>query len=351
MDMNQEGIERTEISSIGEFGLIDRITNDFQSYNAGALVGIGDDAAVIDGGETVDIILTTDLLVEGIHFDLSYTPLKYLGYKAVVVNLSDVCAMNGIPTQILVSIALSNRFSVEAVEEIYKGIKMACDFYKVDLIGGDTTASVKGLVINVTAIGKCAKGKHVLRSTAQEEDLICVTGDLGAAYMGLQMLEREKAVTKGSPMIKADFEEKKYIIERQLKPEARKDIIEFFNANNIVPTSMIDISDGLSSEIMHLCKKSNLGCILEEEYIPIAEETFVTAVSFNIDPTLCALSGGEDYELLFTVPASMNDIVASNPNIKMIGQMLPAEMGVKIKTKGGNFYDILSLGWDSFKEE
>lgn len=346
--MNEE-VTRTEIGSIGEFALIDRITQDFKIYNSGLIAGLGDDAAVIEGADE-NIILTTDLLVEGIHFDLSYTPLKYLGYKAVAVNLSDVCAMNGIPTQILVSIALSNRFSVEAVEEIYKGIKMACDFYKVDLIGGDTTASVKGLVINVTALGKCEKGKHVLRSTAQEEDLICVTGDLGAAYMGLQILEREKVVTKGNPMIKADFEEKKYIIERQLKPEARKDIIEFFRQNNIVPTSMIDISDGLSSEIMHLCKKSNLGCVLEEEYIPVAEETYMTAVSFNIDPTLCALSGGEDYELLFTVPAHLNDIVASNQDIKMIGQMLPAEMGVKLKTKGGNFHDIMSLGWDSFKE-
>jgi thiamine-monophosphate kinase len=347
--MNKEEVTRTEIGSIGEFALIDRITQDFKTYNSGLIAGLGDDAAVIEGqGE--DIVLTTDLLVEGIHFDLSYTPLKYLGYKAVAVNLSDVCAMNGIPTQILVSIALSNRFSVEAVEEIYKGIKMACDFYKVDLIGGDTTASVKGLVINITALGKCEKGKHVLRSTAREEDLICVTGDLGAAYMGLQILEREKTVTKGNPMIKADFEEKKYIIERQLKPEARKDIIEFFRQNNIVPTSMIDISDGLSSEIMHLCKKSNLGCVLEEEYIPVAEETYMTAVSFNIDPTLCALSGGEDYELLFTVPAHLNDIIASNPDIKMIGQMLPIEMGVKLKTKGGNFHDIMSLGWDSFKE-
>lgn len=347
--MMKEEVTRTEIGSVGEFALIDKITQDFKTYNSGLIAGLGDDAAVIEGVDE-DIILTTDLLVEGIHFDLSYTPLKYLGYKAVAVNLSDVCAMNGIPTQILVSIALSNRFSVEAVEEIYKGIKMACDFYKVDLIGGDTTASVKGLVINVTALGKCVKGKHVLRSTAKEEDLICVTGDLGAAYMGLQILEREKAVTKGNPMIKADFEEKKYIIERQLKPEARKDIIEFFRHNNVVPTSMIDISDGLSSEIMHLCKKSNLGCVLEEEFIPIAEETYMTAVSFNIDPTLCALSGGEDYELLFTVPAHLNDIVATNPDIKMIGTMLPPEMGVKLKTKGGNFHDIMSLGWDSFKE-
>lgn len=344
-----EEVKRTEIGSIGEFALIDRITENFNIHHPGLLAGIGDDAAVINR-EGEDIVITTDLLVEGIHFDLSYTPLKYLGYKAVAVNLSDVCAMNGIPTQILVSIALSNRFSVEAVEEIYKGIRMACDFYKVDLIGGDTTASVKGLVINVTALGRCDKGKHVLRSTAKEGDLICVTGDLGAAYMGLQILEREKMVTKGNPDIKADFEEKKYIIERQLKPEARKDIIEFFKANNIVPTSMIDISDGLSSEIMHICRKSNVGCVLEEEHIPIAQETYMTAVNFNIDPTLCALSGGEDYELLFTVPEELNDIVASNPDIKMIGQILPAEMGVKLKTKGGNFHDIMSLGWDSFKE-
>jgi len=344
-----EKTSRTEISSLGEFGLIDRLTKDIQLKNSSSVKGAGDDAAILEPAATQ--VITTDILVEGIHFDLVYTPLKHLGYKSVVVNLSDVYAMNAIPKQILVSIAISNRFSVEAVDEIYEGIKLACDTYKVDLVGGDTTASPKGLIINVVAIGEQNKDKIVSRNTAQEGDLICVSGDLGAAYMGLTILQREKQVFLQAPGADVELSGNDYIIGRQLKPEARKDIIEFFAQQNIVPTSMIDISDGLSSEILHICKQSNVGCQLNEADVPIANETYNKALDFGIDPINCALSGGEDYELLFTILPSDKNRVNQHPDISIIGEILDANMGVKLYTKGGNYHNIISLGWDGLKEE
>ncbi|HRB93291.1 MAG TPA: thiamine-phosphate kinase, partial [Chitinophagales bacterium] len=287
--------------------------------------------------------ITTDILVEGIHFDLVYTPLKHLGYKSVIVNLSDVYAMNAIPKQILVSLAISNRFSVEAIEEIYEGIKLACKKYKVDLIGGDTTASQKGLIINVVAIGEQEKEKIVSRNSAKEGDLLCVSGDLGAAYMGLTMLQREKQVFLNAPEASIDLSGNDFIVGKQLKPEARKDVIEFFAEQNIVPTSMIDISDGLSSEILHICKQSNV--------VPIASETYNKALEFGIDPINCALSGGEDYELLFTILPSDRTKVKQHPDISIIGEILDSNLGVKLFTKGGNYHDIISLGWNSLKDE
>ena len=293
--------QRTEISTLGEFGLIEHLTKNIELQNASSVLGVGDDAAVIDhfGKQTV---VSTDLLVEGVHFDLMYTPLKHLGYKSVVVNLSDIYAMNSIPSQIIVSIGISNRFGLETLNEFYEGVYAACNKYGVDLVGGDTTTSQKGFIISVTAIGEVVQDKFVKRSTAQKGDLLCVSGDLGAAYVGLLFLEREKKIFIESPGVQPDLEGESYVIGRMLKPEARKDIVEFFAKQDIVPTSMIDISDGLSSEILHLCKESNLGCVLYEEKIPVHEEMKKTAFKFEIDPTACALSGGEDYELLFTIP-------------------------------------------------
>jgi thiamine-monophosphate kinase len=344
-----ENTKRTEISSLGEFGLIDRLTSEFSLKNASSIVGPGDDAAILQS--TKAQVVTTDILVEGIHFDLVYTPLKHLGYKSVIVNLSDVYAMNAIPKQILVSIAISNRFSVEAVDEIYEGIKLACEKYQVDLVGGDTTASPKGLIINVVAIGEQDKDRIVRRNTAKEGDILCVSGDLGGAYMGLQILQREKHVFLNAPNANIELEGNDYIIGRQLKPEARKDIVEFFEAENIIPTSMIDISDGLSSEILHLCKQSDVGCQLNESEVPIANETYNKALEFGIDPINCALSGGEDYELLFTIDRKDADKIKHHTDIAVIGEILDANLGVKLYTKGGNYHDIISLGWDGLKDE
>ncbi|HQV77224.1 MAG TPA: thiamine-phosphate kinase [Chitinophagales bacterium] len=344
-----EKTKRTEISSLGEFGLIDRITKNIELQHTSTIKGIGDDAAIIQAEKTQ--VITTDILVEGIHFDLVYTPLKHLGYKSVIVNLSDVYAMNAIPKQILVSLAISNRFSVEAIEEIYEGIKLACKKYKVDLIGGDTTASQKGLIINVVAIGEQEKEKIVSRNSAKEGDLLCVSGDLGAAYMGLTMLQREKQVFLNAPEASIDLSGNDFIVGKQLKPEARKDVIEFFAEQNIVPTSMIDISDGLSSEILHICKQSNVGCQLNEDAVPIASETYNKALEFGIDPINCALSGGEDYELLFTILPSDRTKVKQHPDISIIGEILDSNLGVKLFTKGGNYHDIISLGWNSLKDE
>lgn len=344
-----EKTTRTEISSLGEFGLIDRITQGFPLKNKSSLKGTGDDAAIIYPEKNQ--VVTTDILVEGIHFDLVYTPLKHLGYKSVIVNLSDVYAMNAIPKQILVSIAISNRFSVEAVEEIYEGVRLACEKYQVDLVGGDTTASPKGLIINVVAIGEQDSDKIVCRNTAKEGDILCVSGDLGGAYMGLTVLQREKHVFLNAPDASIQLEGNDYIVGRQLKPEARKDIIEFFAKENIIPTSMIDISDGLSSEIRHLCKQSNVGCQLNEEGVPIANETYDKALEFGIDPINCALSGGEDYELLFTILPSDKNKIAQHPDISIIGEMLDVNLGIKLFTKGGNYHDIISLGWDGLKNE
>lgn len=338
---------RTEIGSLGEFGLIEHLTRNIEIQNASTIVGVGDDAAVIDhfGKQTV---VTTDLLIEGVHFDLIYTPLKHLGYKSVIVNISDIYAMNATPTQITMSLGISNRFSVEALDEFYEGVYAACEKYGVDLVGGDTATSQKGLIISVTAIGEVTPDKFVKRSTAKKGDLLCCTGDLGAAYLGLVILEREKKIFLESPQVKADLEGEKYVIGRLLKPEARKDQIEFFQQNEILPTSMMDISDGLSSEILHICRQSELGCVLYEEKIPIAEETRNAAFKFELDPTACALSGGEDYELLFTVAQEDYDKLVLNEQISVIGFMTEPEKGTKIYTKGGNQFDITAQGWNAF---
>jgi len=337
--------QRTEIGSLGEFGLIDHLTKNIELKNASSILGVGDDAAVIDhfGKQTV---ITTDLLVEGIHFDLIYTPLRHLGYKSVIVNLSDIYAMNAEPTQIVLSLGISSKFSVEALDEFYEGVYAACEKYDVDLVGGDTTSSQKGFIISVTAIGEVAPDKFVKRSTAQKGDLICVSGDLGGAYAGLLFLEREKKIFLESPAVQPDLEGETYVIGRMLKPEARKDIIEFFEQNQIVPTSMMDISDGLSSEILHICKQSNLGCVLYEEKIPIHEEMKKAVYKFELDPTACALSGGEDYELLFTIPQTEYEKLVLNEQISVIGYMTEMEQGSHIITKGGNKYAITAQGWN-----
>lgn len=339
---------RTEISSLGEFGLIDHLTKNIELQNASSVIGVGDDAAVIDhfGKQTV---ITTDLLIEGVHFDLVYTPLKHLGYKSVVVNLSDVYAMNATPTQITMSIGFSNRFSMEALEEFYEGVYAACETYGVDLIGGDTSSSQKGLIISVTAIGEVLPEKVVRRNTAKPGDLLCCSGDLGAAYVGLLFLEREKKIFLESPDVQPDLEGEKYVISKLLKPEARKDIVTFFDDQEIVPTSMMDISDGLSSEILHICKQSEVGCRLYEEKIPIAEDMRNAAFKFEIDPTACALSGGEDYELLFTIAQSDYEKITVNEQISVIGYITDIAEGSKIITKGGNLHDIIAQGWNAFK--
>src|SRR5687767_3590225 len=341
-------VEKTDISTLGEFGLIEHLTRNIELQNASSLLGVGDDAAVIDhfGKQTV---ITTDLLVEGIHFDLAYTPLKHLGYKSVIVNLSDVFAMNAMPTQITMSIAISNRFSIEALDEFYEGVYAACNQYGVDLVGGDTTSSKKGFIISVTAIGEVSPDKFVKRSTAQKADLICVSGSLGAAYVGLLFLEREKKIFLESPGVQPDLEGESYVIGRLLKPEARKDIIEFFNTREIVPTSMIDVSDGLSSEVLHICKASELGCVLYEEKIPVAEEMKKAAFKFEIDPTACALSGGEDYELLFTIPQSEYEKLVLNEDISVVGYMTEASEGAHIITRGGSKHAVTAQGWNHMK--
>lgn len=339
---------RTEISDLGEFGLIDYLTKNIELQNASSVLGVGDDGAVIDhyGKQTV---ISTDLLMEGIHFDLMYTPLKHLGYKSVVVNLSDIYAMNAIPTQIVVSLALSNRMSVEAVEELYEGIYYACEQYGVDLVGGDTTSSKSGLIVSVTAIGEVEPDAYVKRSTAQKGDLLCVTGDLGAAYLGLILLEREKKIFLESPEVQPDLENRKYIVGRLLKPEARKDIIEFLKSVNVRPTSMMDISDGLSSEVLHICKQSELGAVIYEEKIPVHDDTREFAYKLEMDPSACALSGGEDYELLFTISQSDYEKIKEAALISVIGYMTEPEKGATIITKGGNQYPLTAQGWNAFK--
>jgi thiamine-monophosphate kinase len=340
---------RTEISSLGEFGLIDHLTKNIEIKNASSILGVGDDAAVIDhfGKQTV---LTTDLLIENIHFDLVYTPMLHLGYKSVIANLSDIYAMNATPTQLLVSLGFSNRFSLEALDEFYEGVYAACEKYGVDIVGGDTSSSQKGFIISITAIGEVSPDKFVQRSTARKGDLLCCSGDLGAAYLGLIFLEREKKIFLENPNIKPDLEGEKYVIGRILKPEASKRTIEFFEKEEITPTSMIDISDGLSSEILHICKQSNVGCLLYEEKIPIADETRNAAYKFELDPTACALSGGEDYELLFTIRPEDYDKLVLNENISVIGYMTDPEEGKKILTKGGNKFDITAQGWNAFNK-
>jgi len=336
---------RTDISSLGEFGLISHLTRNIELQNASSVLGVGDDAAVIDhfGKQTV---VTTDLLIEGVHFDLAYTPLKHLGYKSVIVNLSDIYAMNAIPTQIVFSIGISNRFSVEAVDELYEGVYAACTRYGVDLVGGDTSSSQKGLIISVTAIGEVTPDQYVKRSTARKGDLLCVSGDLGAAYIGLLFLEREKKIFMESPGVQPDLEGESYVIGRLLKPEARKDIIAFFAGSGITPTAMMDISDGLSSEILHLCTQSNLGCVLYEEKLPVAEATRKAAFKFEIDPTACALSGGEDYELVFTISQDDHEKLVLNEEISVVGYMTDPGQGAHIITKGGGKHLVTAQGWN-----
>lgn len=340
--------KRTEIASLGEFGLIDHLTEEVEIYNASTLLGIGDDGAVIDTFGK-QMVVTTDMLVESVHFDLMYMPLKHLGYKAVIVNLSDIYAMNAQPTQITVSIAISNRFSVEALDELYEGINFACKKYGVDLIGGDTTTSTSGLVISITAIGEVEDNKFVTRKGAQPNDLICVTGDLGAAYMGLLLLEREKKIYLETPNVQPDLENQAYVVERILKPEAKREMIAWFDTNKILPTAMIDISDGLSSEILHICKQSQTGCVLFEEKLPIHEQTKANAEKFNIAATTCALNGGEDYELLFTVSTEHFEKVSNCPLLTIIGHITPAEEGQHLITNGNNKVKITAQGWNPIK--
>jgi thiamine-monophosphate kinase len=336
----------TPLSTIGEFGLIDHVTKDLTIRHKSTIKGIGDDAAVLDYGSNY-IVLTTDILTEGVHFNLTYVPLKHLGYKAVVVNLSDIYAMNATPRQITVSITISAKFSVEHIEELYEGIKLACDKYGVDLVGGDTTSSFTGLTISITAIGEVAKDKVVYRSGAKINDLICVSGNLGGAYMGLQLLERERKLFEKGDVVKPDFGTYNYILERQLKPEARRDIIEILNEIGVRPNSMIDISDGLSSELLHICKESGTGCSVYEDKIPIDNETSHMADEFNIPPLTTALNGGEDYELLFTVPLAQHDNISARPEISIIGHISEKDQGCKLILNTGGEVEIKAQGWNA----
>ena len=340
--------ERTEISSLGEFGLIDHLTNNNETRNASTILSVGDDGAVIDhfGRQTV---ISTDMLLEGIHFDLSYTPMRHLGYKSVIVNLSDIYAMNGTPTQIVLNIGFSNRFSLEALDEFYEGVYAACEKYSVDLVGGDTTTSLRGFVISVTAIGEVVPDSYVKRSGAKPNDLLCVSGELGGAFLGLTLLEREKKIFEETGA-QPDLEGQAYIVGRLLKPEARKDIIEYFAEEEIIPTSMMDISDGLSSELMHICKQSNVGCVLYEDKIPMADEMKEFAYKLQTDPTACALSGGEDYELLFTVAQGDYEKIKLNPSVTVIGYMTDATEGKNLITRGGNKHALVAQGWNHLQK-
>lgn len=340
--------QRTEVSTLGEFGLIEHLTRNNDTRRAGTILSVGDDAAVIDqfGKQSV---ITTDMLLEGIHFDLMYTPLRHLGYKAVAVNVSDICAMNATPTHITLSIGISNRFSVEAIDEFYEGVYAACAAYQIDLVGGDTSTSQKGFVISVTAIGEVTPDQYVTRSAAQKNDLLCVSGDLGAAYLGLQLLEREKKIFLENPGVQPDLEGNAYLIGRFLKPEARLDILDWLAAEQLQPSAMIDVSDGLSSEILHICKQSNLGCMLYEDKIPFHNETREMAFKFNIDPTACALSGGEDYELLFTINQDAYDKIRMTEKISVIGYMTDAQEGAQLITRKGNKHALTAQGWTAFQ--
>lgn len=341
--------KRTEISSIGEFGLIDRISQDTEAINDTTLKGIGDDAAIL-GSSDKQRVITTDMLLEGVHFDLAYMPLQHLGYKAVAVNVSDVAAMNAVPKQITVNIGLSNRMSVEAVDALYEGVKAACKSYKVDLVGGDTTASYSGLVISVTAIGEVETGKVVKRSGAQKGDIVCVTGDLGGAFIGLQVLAREKQEFVENPEMQPQLGTYSYIVQRQLKPDARMDIIHELAEQNIVPTSMIDVSDGLASELLHLCRNSGVGVQVYEDKLPIDKQTYDTAVEFGIDPITCVMNGGEDYELLFTISQSEYEKLKNHMDIHFIGYVNEHTNQARLVTKGGNVVDIKAQGFTHFEE-
>lgn len=342
--------KRTEISSLGEFGLIEHLTKELPTGNKETVKGAGDDAAILQFGNDEEVLVTTDLLMEGIHFDLTYFPLRHLGYKAVVANISDIYAMNGTPKQITVSLALSRKFCIEDVEELYAGMRLACQQYGVDIVGGDTSSSLTGLAISITAIGTAPKGTAVRRNGAKETDLICVTGNLGAAYMGLQLLEREKIATAGKD-IQPDFQGKEYILERQLKPEARKEVLEKLREENVRPTSMIDISDGLSSELMHICKQSGVGCRIYEERIPIDYQTAIMAEELNLNVITCALNGGEDFELLFTVPIADHEKVAAMRDVRVIGHIVSDSMGLALITRDGVEMELKAQGWTAKSEQ
>lgn len=344
--MEKENIY-TELSKLGEFGLIDHLTSAIKIKNESTLKGVGDDAAVLDYGNK-KILVSTDMLMQGIHFDLTYTPLKHLGYKSVAVNASDIYAMNGTPRQITVSLAISNHFSVESVEELYEGIYLACEHYGIDLIGGDTTSSKTGMCISITVLGEANAEDIVYRNTAKENQLICVSGDLGAAYMGLQLLEREKTMFSGDENTQPDFSGYEYILERQLKPEGRGDIIKLLKEKNILPTAMIDISDGLASEIMHICKDSGIGCNIYEEKIPIDYQTYKMAEELNMNASVCALSGGEDYELLFTAPLEYFDTLTATEGISVIGHTCQKSEGYHLITRDGNTFELKAQGWINF---
>ncbi|MDO4510987.1 MAG: thiamine-phosphate kinase [Bacteroidales bacterium] len=345
--------QETEISTLGEFGLIERLTKDFPIKNASTQVGVGDDCAVLNysGNANMRTLVTTDVLLEGIHFDLTYTPLRHLGYKAAVVNFSDVYAMNGQPKQITVSLGISKRFTIEHISELYAGLQLACEQYGVDLVGGDTSASVTGLIISITCIGEGEEGKIVYRSGAKDTDLICVSGDLGAAYMGLQLLEREREVGAGQKDFQPDFAGREYILERQLKPEARRDVIAELQELGIQPTAMMDVSDGLSSELLHICKDSNVGCRVYEDRIPIDYQTAVMAEEFNMSLVTAAMNGGEDYELLFTVPLTDHEKVQKMKTARLIGRITKPELGTYMCTRDDTELPIRAQGWNAFTPE
>ncbi len=344
--------QRTEIASLGEFGLIKHLTENIKLIHSSSVLGVGDDAAILSYSDNANqkVLVTTDLLLEGIHFDLIYVPLKHLGYKSAVVNFSDIYAMNGQPKQITVSLGVSKRFSVEDLEDFYAGLQLACEQYGVDIVGGDTSASLTGLCISITCIGEGVEGQIVTRDGAKETDLICVSGDLGAAYMGLQLLEREKAVFDGKSDFTPDFSGREYLLERQLKPEARKDIIEALAKENILPTSMMDISDGLSSELIHICRQSKTGCRIYEERLPLDYQTAVMAEEFNLNVTTVALNGGEDYELLFTVPLHLHDKVSKMKGVHVIGHMTNESLGLALETRDSTEIELKAQGWNSLSE-
>jgi len=344
-----ENKSRTELSALGEFGLIRHLTSSIETQHADTLKGVGDDAAVLDKSDGNVTLISTDMLLEGPHFDLSYVPLKHLGYKAAVVNFSDICAMNGKPKQLLVSLGLSSRFPVEAVEELYEGLLLACKKYKVDLVGGDTSSSKSGLVLSLTAIGEAKKEDVVYRSGAQPNDLICVSGDLGAAYLGLLLLEREKQVFLEHPGAQPDLEGNDYILERQLKPEARIDLVQYLKEAGVKPTSMIDISDGLASELFHICTQSNTGCTIYEEKLPMDPGALDAAREFNLDPLTCMLNGGEDYELLFTIAMSDFDKIKGSVDVTVIGHITSKESGLNLITRAGTQHPLEAQGWNAFK--
>ena len=347
--MNEQ--QRTEIATLGEFGLIHRLTDDIKPINESTHYGVGDDCAVLSYPNDSEVLVTTDMLMEGVHFDLTYVPLKHLGYKAAMVNLSDIYAMNGPPRQLTVSLALSKRFCIEDVEDLYEGIRLACEQDGVDIVGGDTTSSLTGLAISITCIGEARKEDIVYRNGAKETNLICVTGDLGAAYMGLQLLEREKAVFKGQKDVQPDFAGKEYLLERQLKPEARRDIIQKLAEAGVKPTAMMDISDGLSSELMHICTQSHVGCRIYEEHLPIDYQTAVMAEELNMNVTTCALNGGEDYELLFTVPIADHEKISKMEGVKLIGHINKEDLGCGLITSDGQEFELKAQGWNPLKEE